>query len=83
MHCVYLGANYEDGTKVYTLDVYIIDMSPITGDSYEQSKQVISDSEQCAEDIISDITTGWIVFDTEFTVRSASVLPIIHKKTKT
>lgn len=79
MHCVYLGANYEDGTKVYTLDVYIIDMSPITGDSYEQSKQVISDSEQCAEDIIADITTGWIVFDTEFLVRSASVLPIIHK----
>jgi hypothetical protein len=79
MHVTYLGAAYEDGAKIYNADIYIIDLSPITGDSQTQAKEVVSDSEQCAEDIIADIKAGWIVFDQEFVIRGASVLPIIHK----
>lgn len=78
-HVTYLGAAYENGTKVYNVDIYIIDLSPVTGNSQQQAKEVVSDSEQCAEDVIADITAGWIVFDMEFVVRSASVLPIVHK----
>ena len=58
MHVVYTGSAYEEGAKIYNCEVYILDMSPTSLDKVGEQSQVVSDSEQCCEDIIADSDVG-------------------------
>src|SRR5210317_992962 len=62
MHLVYTGATYDAGTKTYNLEVYILDVPGDKTKKVDRQKEVVSDAEQCAEDIIADIKNGGNIF---------------------
>src|SRR5210317_1934128 len=62
MHLVYTGATYDAGTKTYNLEVYILDVPGDKTKKVDRQKEVVSDAEQCAEDILADIKNGGNIF---------------------
>lgn len=74
----YLGASYDDGVKVYSFELIVFDV-PTDKDNKElRTRNVISDSEQCLEDLLADIKNGFNVFtrDDDYEVENASVSPV-------
>ena len=78
MHLVYTGANYEAGTKTYSIEVYILDVPADKTDKVDRQKEVVSDAEQCAEDIIADIKNGGniFLFAQDYEVVNATTTPL-------
>ena len=78
MHLVYTGANYDAGTKTYNIEVYILDVPADKNDKVERQKEVVSDAEQCAEDIIADIKNGGniFLFAQDYEVVNATTTPL-------
>ena len=78
MHLVYTGANYDAGTKTYNIEVYILDVPADKTDKVERQKEVVSDAEQCAEDIIADIKNGGniFLFAQDYEVVNATTTPL-------
>jgi len=62
LHLFYSGASYQDGLKTFSLEIFILDNPLDKEDKTSFQKEVISDSEKCAEDIINDITNGFNIF---------------------
>jgi len=78
MHLVYTGANYDAGTKTYNIEVYILDVPADKTDKVDRQKEVVSDAEQCAEDIIADIKNGGniFLFAQDYEVVNATTTPL-------
>ena len=78
MHLVYTGATYDAGTKTYNLEVYILDVPADKNQKVERQKEVVSDAEQCAEDIIADIKNGGniFLFAQDYEVVNATTTPL-------
>jgi hypothetical protein len=78
LHLIYTGATYEDTTKTLDFEVYIFDLPSAYEDKNERQKEVVSDAEQCAEDILADIANGQNIFiDSEdYEIANASVTPL-------
>lgn len=76
MHVVYTGSAYEEGAKVYSMEVYILDMSPTSLNKVAAQSQVVSNSEQCCEDIIADLNAGFNIFDFQCVLRNAAIVPL-------
>ena len=78
LHVVYNGADYDEGTKTYNFELYLIDLPDNKLEDVEQRKEIASDAEQCLEDILADIAAGGNVFylAEDYEVTSSSVLPI-------
>ena len=78
MHLVYMGATYDAGTKTYNLEVYILDVPHDKKGKVIPQKEAISDSEQCAEDIIADIKMGGniFLFAQDYEVVNATTTPL-------
>ena len=78
MHLVYTGANYDAGTKTYNIEVYILDVPADKNDKVERQREVVSDAEQCAEDIIADIKNGGniFLFAQDYEVVNATTTPL-------
>ena len=78
MHLVYTGATYDKGTKTYNIEVYILDVPADKTAKVERQKEVVSDAEQCAEDIIADIRMGGNIFTfaQDYEVITASTTPL-------
>ena len=78
MHLVYTGATYDAGTKTYNLEVYILDVPHDKKGKVIPQKEAISDSEQCAEDIIADIKMGGniFLFAQDYEVVNATTTPL-------
>ena len=78
MHLVYTGATYDAGTKTYNLEVYILDVPHDKKGKVIPQKEAISDSEQCAEDIIADIRSGGniFLFAQDYEVVNATTTPL-------
>jgi len=78
MHLVYTGASYDAGTKTYNIEVYILDVPADKNDKVERQKEVVSDAEQCAEDIIADIKNGGniFLFAQDYEVVNATTTPL-------
>ena len=78
MHLVYTGATYDAGTKTYNLEVYILDVPHDKKGKVIPQKEAISDSEQCAEDIIADIRMGGNIFTfaQDYEVVNATTTPL-------
>ena len=76
MHVVYTGSAYEDGAKIYSMEVYILDMSPTSLNKVAAQSQVVSNSEQCCEDIIADLNAGFNIFDFQCVLRTAAIVPL-------
>ena len=78
MHLVYTGATYDSGTKTYNIEVYILDVPADKNDKVERQREVVSDAEQCAEDIIADIRMGGNIFTfaQDYEVVNATTTPL-------
>ena len=78
MHLVYTGATYDSGTKTYNIEVYILDVPADKTDKVERQREVVSDAEQCAEDIIADIRMGGNIFTfaQDYEVVNATTTPL-------
>lgn len=78
MHVVYTGATYEDTTKSVDFEVYIFDLPTYYDSKTERQKEVVSDAEQVAEDIIADISNGFNIFIDEenYEVTNAVITPL-------
>ena len=78
MHLVYTGSTYDAGTKTYNLEVYILDVPHDKKGKVIPQKEAISDSEQCAEDIIADIRSGGniFLFAQDYEVVNATTTPL-------
>jgi hypothetical protein len=78
MHVIYTGANYEDTTKTLSFEVYIFDLPSHYENKQDRQKEVVSDAEQCAEDVIADIVNGGNIFvhEEDYTVQTARVTPL-------
>jgi hypothetical protein len=78
MHLVYTGATYDPGTKTYNLEIYILDLPADKTAKVDRQKEVVSDAEQCAEDIIADIKNGGniFLFAQDYEVVNATTTPL-------
>lgn len=77
MHVVYAGSDYEEGTKTYRFEIYIVDLPSDKIDKISYQREVISDSEQCAEDLLADLTTGGNIFSFyTYELTSATITPL-------
>jgi hypothetical protein len=87
MHVIYTGSEYNtDKQKEYGFEIYFVE-API-GDDKDTNKQTyqreaISDMEQIAEDLITDVRVGFNIFneDFHFDEEEASVIPIEEEST--
>ena len=66
------------GTKTYNIEVYILGRSSRQDDKVERQREVVSDAEQCAEDIIADIKNGGNIFTfaQDYEVVNATTTPL-------
>jgi len=87
MHTIYTGSDYgTDKQKDYNFEIYLIE-APIgdTADTDKQTYQLetISDMEQIAEDLITDIRAGFNIFtdDFGFDEETASITPLEEEST--
>lgn len=78
LHLIYTGATYEETTKTLDFEVYIFDLPSAYENKNTRQKEVVSDAEQCAEDILADIANGHNIFiDSEdYEVANATVTPL-------
>ena len=78
LHLIYTGATYEDTTKTLDFEVYIFDLPSAYENKNERQKEVVSDAEQCAEDILADIANGGniFIFSEDYEVVNATVTPL-------
>ena len=78
LHLVYTGATYENTSKEYSFEVYILDLPPDKAKKIENQQQLVSNAEQVAEDILADMMNGDNVFNFSdlYTVTNASTTPL-------
>lgn len=81
MHVVYTGATYDEGTKTLDFEVYILDLPSHYDNKTERQKEVVSDAEQCAEDVLADIANGHNIFidDENYNVANAVITPLAEE----
>ena len=85
LHLVYTGGSYENNTKTYDLEIYILDNPPAKDDKTGFQKSAITASEQAAEDILADIETGGNIFQFgyHYDVTSANITPLEETQSNT
>tara|TARA_R100000353_G_scaffold175995_1_gene148183 strand:- start:399 stop:1481 length:1083 start_codon:yes stop_codon:yes gene_type:complete len=85
LHLVYTSGNYVDKVKTYTLEVYIMDCPRGEQNRKEFERDVITQSELCAEDILADLENGGAIFDFDFAyiLESASITPLEEENSNT
>lgn len=78
LHLVYTGATYDNTSKEYSFEVYILDLPPDKAKKIDNQTQLVSNAEQVAEDILADMMNGDNVFNFSdlYTVTSASSTPL-------
>jgi len=77
LHVIYTGSSYDDGTKTYSFEIYIVDNPSDKIDKISYQREVISDSEQCAEDLLADLTNGGNIFAFwDYELTNATITPL-------
>lgn len=83
MHTVYTGATYPERSKEYSFEITLLDRPPSKeGSKQDYQREVISDLEQCAEDLLADLHSGFNIFskDFHFDSENATITPLIEVK---
>ena len=82
MHVVYTGATYDERLKAYSFEVYIFDRPNREEQMTLNQRELVSDSEQCLEDIVADVSNGGYIFlfDEDYNVTAANVSPLIDER---
>lgn len=82
MHVVYTGATYDERLKTYAFEVYVFDRPNREEQMTLNQREIVSDAEQCLEDIVADIANGGNVFlfTEDYEVTGASVSPLVDER---
>lgn len=82
MHVVYTGSDYDERTKTYGFELYVFDRPNREENITDHQREVVSDAEQCLEDIVADIANGGniFLFTEDYEVTAATVTPLVDER---
>jgi hypothetical protein len=82
MHVVYTGSDYDERTKTFSFEVYVFDRPNREEQMTVNQREVVSDAQQCLEDVIADIANGGniFLFDEDYEVTTAGITPLIDER---
>lgn len=76
LHVLYTGSSLQTGTKAMSFEVYVLDATSQTDQQTRMEREVVSDSEQCLEDLISDLITGLNIFEIDYVFDNGQITPL-------
>ena len=76
LHVLYTGSSLQTGTKAMSFEVYVLDATSQVEQGNRMEREVVSDSEQCLEDLISDLVTGLNIFEMEYVFDNGTITPL-------
>ena len=78
MHTTLINSTVSGTVKTWDFEIYFFDLPSDKLDKMEHQKEVISDCDQIANDLINDIEVTNAVLDYEFNVSSSTIAPILY-----
>ena len=78
MHTTLINSTVTGTVKTWDFEIYFFDLPSDKFDKMEHQKEVISDCDQIANDLINDIEVTNSILDYEFNVSSSTIAPILY-----
>jgi hypothetical protein len=79
MHVVPSNVSYAKGTKTFSFQIVLADLPRDKDDKVEFQREVLSDLQRIAEDLIAEITNHRVLFGDLITVQNVSLEPFLEE----
>jgi hypothetical protein len=79
MHVVPSNVTYAKGTKTFSFQIVLADLPRDKEDKVEFQREVLSDLQRIAEDLIAEITNHRVLFGDLITVQNVSLEPFLEE----
>lgn len=79
MHVVPSNVSYAKGTKTFSFQIVLADMPRDKEDKSEYQREVLSDLQRIAEDLIAEITNHRVLFGDLITVQNVTLEPFLEE----
>jgi hypothetical protein len=79
MHVVPSNVTYSKGTKTFSFQIVLADLPRDKTDKVEFQKEVLSDLQRIAEDLIAEITNHRVLFGDLITVQNVTLEPFLEE----
>jgi hypothetical protein len=79
MHVVPSNVTYAKGTKTFSFQIVLADLPRDKTDKVEFQKEVLSDLQRIAEDLVAEITNHRVLFGDLITVQNVSLEPFLEE----
>ena len=79
MHVVPSNVTYAQGTKTFSFQIVLADLPRDKDDKVEFQREVLSDLQRIAEDLIAEITNHRVLFGDLITVQNVSLEPFLEE----
>lgn len=79
MHVVPSNVTYAKGTKTFSFQIVLADLPRDKDDKVEFQREVLSDLQRIAEDLIAEITNHRVLFGDLITVQNVSLEPFLEE----
>jgi hypothetical protein len=79
MHVVPSNVSYAKGTKTFSFQIVLADLPRDKEDKPEYQREVLSDLQRIAEDLVAEITNHRVLFGDLITVQNVSLEPFLEE----
>lgn len=79
MHVVPSNVSYAKGTKTFSFQIVLADMPRDKEDKPEYQREVLSDLQRIAEDLVAEITNHRVLFGDLITVQNVTLEPFLEE----
>ena len=79
MHVVPSNVTYAKGTKTFSFQIVLADLPRDKDDKVEFQKEVLSDLQRIAEDLVAEITNHRVLFGDLITVQNVTLEPFLEE----
>jgi hypothetical protein len=79
MHVVPSNVSYAKGTKTFSFQIVLADLPRDKEDKSEYQREVLSDLQRIAEDLVAEITNHRVLFGDLITVQNVSLEPFLEE----
>jgi hypothetical protein len=79
MHVVPSNVTYSKGTKTFSFQIVLADLPRDKTDKVEFQKEVLSDLQRIAEDLVAEITNHRVLFGDLITVQNVTLEPFLEE----
>ena len=79
MHVVPSNVTYSKGTKTFSFQIVLADLPRDKTDKVEFQREVLSDLQRIAEDLVAEITNHRVLFGDLITVQNVSLEPFLEE----